>query len=596
LNGVGVDNAIVVNDIELSTSFTFSCWIKSSVLTDDYQMIFDSYDSSSSNRIYFALRDTGSNEITIFDSSTTHGCGVVGSLYGFTNYIVEVSDGNIKFYFNGTKNLDVDTGVSFNPRDTFYLFSNMGGYASNCRIYNGVLTEEQRQAIVNEGYHPRQLGDVLDGLTHFWPLHGSGEDYVGDKSFVTESNMSYSQFDTKGCVTNHNGSSSYLATDNTFGQEFFSGEASLSFWISPKALGQSSYAMSLHDDNNSNLPFLMLSLNSGNVFGYVIRTNSSDLISAQDTDTYAVDEIFHITFVISSTGYKIYKNKKLIHSLTCTPVFTSNSQCRLSFGALIRDYQTLITGYSNVRMWNGRCYNRALSENDVEKIYEYEKHIRPIPIDNGLKFFAPMDYDTQDNTEYQNPNAVTGAPSIYDNMIHFDTAGECAKYTNAIYGTNTQTFSCWVYQSSGTGYQTAMANFASWTGTYNGCIIGVRGEAGQQHLYVAYGDGTNSSGVIATDVGSFQYNTIYHIVATIDTTNGIINIYINGVLVKTATGLSSATMVAYRMYVGWSQYQEGASQTASSLIGGVGKPRHYERVLSEDEIKVIYNSEKGDFQ
>lgn len=127
------------------------------------------------------------------------------------------------------------------------------------------------------------------------------------------------------------------------------------------------------------------------------------------------------------------------------------------------------------------------------------------------------------------------------------------------------------------------------------CILSYRGGGGG-NLYIGKQSGGiftfyDSLNVAGYTVGTITDNTIAIISVVANATGGSISVYINGNLAGTATGRTGfSTAYNNTMYLG---FDNGG--TNEYMLGNFYSFMHYNRVLSDSEIRQNYNAQKSRF-
>ena len=190
---------------------------------------------------------------------------------------------------------------------------------------------------------------------------------------------------------------------------------------------------------------------------------------------------------------------------------------------------------------------------------------------------------TYDATGNNNNGTLTNSPTRatstckVSNCLSFDGVNNYVgvpEATSTLDVTNALTFAAWIYPTSTTSYRPIIAKIPP-----------------------AYGSGyefANSSGTFRTTLrtgvgdcdftnGSLTFNTWQHVAATYN--GNATSHYINGVFVASSTACTyGAAANNNDLYIG------GRSSDSSRFAGSIDDVRIYNRALSADEVKRLYNS------
>lgn len=181
---------------------------------------------------------------------------------------------------------------------------------------------------------------------------------------------------------------------------------------------------------------------------------------------------------------------------------------------------------------------------------------------------------------------LTNGPTFSSNnggWFTFDGADDYADFGAVA---NLKTASCsfevWINAKSNTGYGDAAVVFDITDGTNwrNGAGLAVYGG----NMIMGVGNGTTTySASFAMPTGKWT-----HVVGTYDSGTGTIKLYLDGSLKTTTTGASQAYNVTNKLFIGW-----GGPGYTSYMSMRFATGKIYNRALTDTEVLLNYNSEKG---
>jgi hypothetical protein len=605
----GVDDYINTFFTQTATSFTYSSWVYFNDINNDYAIV-NSYNNtypSSFTNIWYDLSATPTGHTNVISAMV--GTGVDASTSTWSESPSSVISANqwyhismvydrgvsLKIYIDGVDNTEYQQystqTTSISAASTTLIgcenVSNklMNGSISNVRLYNRALSQEEITALYEEGYHPRGTdvqaseadGTTLrgltppttDGLVAYYPLTGTAEDATGNYADGTEGSLTYVDDVSRGACIYSNGYPNYYSVPNQLQSSF-----SVSFWA--KTLVTGTYWGVFQMGTTTNGQKIILSfgrtddscyLGDRSTYGLSLGTYTSMGVNQMDW-THIVINYDSSTSILSLSLDSVHRGQ--IESFTPSSLIYSNT---------IKFSETYNSGtYWNGLLSNIRIYDRALPTQEIEDIYNYEKNLRPIAIDDGLVAYYPLKTNSQDNyynqyngTDYYNVN-YDGTSAIFDGV-------------NANINIPADMFSSLSPWSYSFWFKT---NADDWKSS-NEVIVDYGGSSVDTLLWL------NSSGDIMQQsiTGSqYTFSTVpvlgqwYYFVSTYDGTT--IKNYIDNNLELSYNGTPVNSAGKYILLATNGGF-------SSAFNGSISNVRIYNKTLSSEEINVIYNTEKGEF-
>ncbi len=579
--------------VSMSSGFAYSVWVSpDSVTSSSYTYILDFYDGR--GILATSLSNPATTNLSFYDGNQWHTTNHTLSSGEYSHVYLSCGDGVVNIFVNGSQiyseasNVPSLSNIVIGADNTasYYHFD---GLLSNVRLYDSSNSNQSFvDALYNEGYHPRgndiQSSEVddttlrgltpptTDGLVAHYPLTGTAEDATGNYNGTENGNI-YVDDTERGSVASFDGVNDYIRSSVQYSSNF-----SVSFSIKPNVLPATSrpfngsnkyFRIDISDGGGSSGSYLTLMTYDGTTIKY---TPSINPIS---TDNWT-----YVTLVYSNNVIHYYINN--VSQGSQNTILTT-----LNANTYIGSFKGTVN-YFNGKVSNVRIYNRALTTTEISDIYTYEKNLRHIPIDNGLIAYYPLAINSQDNycNQYDGvDNGVTydGDCAVFDGSDYIDMETDYTATSGAV--------SIWFEGNTiGDTVQYLGSVGLSETDSDVMSIFGRINLDGKLTIYHA-SSGVTSMLVATTTV--LLSNRIYH---TVIQSNGSENeIYIDGVkeTLILEYGSNTGSWISdlpspNRTTVG----ALGRTTISNHFDGKISNVRIYNRALSEEEVKIIYNTEK----
>ncbi len=303
-----------------------------------------------------------------------------------------------------------------------------------------------------------------------------------------------------------------------------------------------------------------------------LHNSAGNLISVYG-HRVVINEWQHITATFDGSTVRMYYNGVYTRSGNCSGiVYGSNS---ILIGHLRPGSRKFVGLIADVRV-----YNRGLSDNEIKLSYEsYRPKLNIGSLQKGLVLDMPLrqpytkggavgseiltDRTPQMNDGTNHGATISSDPAVFDGTNDYVDCGDDESFNSAAF---TVSFMLMTSQTRVQGI-IQKSNYPRWRLFSNGAgrlEFDATGEVGNiQTTNVSTGEWVNIA---------FSYDG-----------SSVIKIYKNGILNASATGI--ATM--YNDNIGGIQL---ASIAATRLNGSIADVRTYNRALSDDEIKLSYES------
>ncbi|MFA5484768.1 MAG: LamG domain-containing protein [Candidatus Pacearchaeota archaeon] len=382
-----------------------------------------------------------------------------------------------------------------------------------------------------------------------------------------------------GGATNFDGVDDVISADLTYGDDY-----TVSVWLKPSSLDIiEDYGRTIIASSPSKT-YPIWFLVRGTKFRVYTYSPSTSSFEESNYDNLSVG--VWVNLVVSATKggeSKIYINGVLDKSFIAGNTISQNY---ISIGDLRPDRKIAFKGsISDVRI-----YNRALSEDEIKLLFNSYKPIASTSdLNKGLVGHWMLDAENgaKDLTPYGNHGIAQGGITIggvedrkgkSNGATSFDGSNDYINYGNVNGLTGSFTISVWVKMNSFGSYSTFVSKGTSGSWFSNNYVLSTYGNK------VRF-KGTFSNSIELDSQTILSTNTWYHIVGVYNQELQKANIYIDGVKdTKENTNCKNPTTVTNNLVIG------GGNTYYSD--GSISDVRIYNRALSEDEIKLLFDSYK----
>ncbi len=395
----GVDDYVDAgNDASLDVGdgdFTVSFWFDTTKM--DGNIISDKYDDSISSagwciypdsplkRIRVRVSD-GSNQVAfsgltenLVDGSWYHGV-VLRSGDNLTVYVNGVYDGSISgvesYNLNNNQNIFIGKQGDDNSNRFF------DGLIDDVRIYNRALSEDEIKALYghySEKYQPKvTVGDgITDGLVGYWPMNEGEGSYIYDYSPRTDN-----WGKMFGPYLNFDGTNDYVDAGNNESIKIGNNSMSICAWFnlndfepSKEYVLVSKYGMG-YGSGGSNALYYLLINDSG--YPIIVIRDDNDNTTQSLISSYSIGSNSW-NFVCGGRNVDEQKIEISVNGSEIESILSTENGNLSSWGLspLLIGAKQKYSDSEKERFFNGsmddvRIYNRALSPEEVSKLYKGE--------------------------------------------------------------------------------------------------------------------------------------------------------------------------------------------------------------------------------
>jgi len=572
----GVDDYIETTEMSLASEFTVTGWVKVIDLDSDEDVVIAiNWNADASTR--FGIKsdsdDDTSLSIQCGDDDAWHSIpGAIDNTWMFISVTYDGTDTVSKVYGETevafTTNVTLDNSKvcigNFNSDSSGYF----NGNVANVRIYDKALTAEQITDLYNKK-------DVTDGLVAHYPL--TKEWRASDRWVAyngTEVSNVYEEDSISVVSKFPSDVNSRIALNQKFNKTYTYG-----FWIKMPTDDTTFVPLSVYEGDDARGYF---NLNRDDEQGSIITAynDGSWTISDKLTGAYTdIKEWTYLVFVCKTDNVDVYADGIYTGNITSLPIEE-------------RDLYIMGGGPSNdssdddVYIKNVRIYNRALTEDEISTIYNYEKVTRNIVVDRGLVAYYPLKDNSNDHWVNQLDGTDNGDVSYDGVSASFDGDGDYIKLPNITQDTS-RSMCCWLKTVDTNTHYFITNKDNSSTSDDIGESIQMSGDnlVASARWAVQGESATIDSGISpASDIWYFAC-------VVVDADASTMTFYVGDTYSDTADVTFKATDEDKCMIGAIDD--SGATGFANGKISNV---RIYNRVLSPEEITTIYNTEKGEFE
>ena len=401
---------------------------------------------------------------------------------------------------------------------------------------------------------------------------------------------------------NLNGSSQYLNCGNDSSLQI-TGSMSAFIWVQATNDPTSNETVFSKYDTNGNQRAWQIEVRGG--AGNAIRVTLSEDGSTQnvvDATTTLTDGVWYrIGFTYDGTDIKIYVNGTEENSLAYSNGIL-NSTANVIIGALNEGAANKFDGsLANAFIWN-RAITAAEATEDynngsIKQVWEYSETFK-----DGMVLGLPLNTGVATGREFEDYSgkesnaALTGSPvtngatidsddtNLVYNSFGFDgTDDEISVVSNNFKFTDNFSVSSWVKINATSEAYPRIIDYSTFpTGANHGWFLGFENLTTKIYFSVVNLFGASETGY------TLNINQWYHVVGVYNSTEQEAYLYVDGVKVKSYTGITGSAS-----YTGITTLTIGnrvhGNDPTEWFNGGVAQPMVFDRVLTSSEIIALYN-------
>ena len=594
------DKIVIPNSTNLNISgseITSSVWFKASALSGKTMLLNK---GSYGHHWNYGIGLNGANLMFRHHNGDIISTSITVPLNSWNNFTAVYSGGNDYFYFNGllvdtksdtgwqeqTGSHQLTLGAAYNINTDLYSeFFN--GTIDEVRIYNRALTATEISKLYSSGQVTRkQVANT--GLVGYWSLNdGAGTRAVDSSGNLKHSTLSGGTTWVNGKRSkslNFNGVDSYGDVD--LRNSGLTGSQTLSAWVktSGPPFGKPHQTV-LATDPTYQYGIKLMTYKNINRVGLWLGSGSTNYEAFVNTNIN--DGQWH--FVLGVYDYNAGTVTMYIDGVAYSPLSSGQMVINVSdVGKIGRDYHNSDYSYNGI-IDDVRIYNRALTATEVQALYKQNETVVNASQNNrltnglvGLWSFNGPDYNSAsttaevlDRSGQSNNGDNTGATVAQGKSgqaLSFNGSSSYVFMPNNTANSN-MTFSGWIKPTIASGY-------IATEGIPNS---GIRYQLYFSSQKLAWGCYQGPWITVLSD-NAISTGVWTHFVAVIDSTisNGMA-LYINGIKQANTDTITACTPYG-GLYLGAYIWPISAYYN-----GSLDEVRVYNRALSADEVKQLYN-------
>jgi len=434
--------------LDTKSSFSYAAWVNGDTGDNgNYTYVCNSITSSISihirynnngipNTLFVSLNNTDLTAIALNDIDSSDMVFMVLTwdktmnsgypllyFYNYTKDTLEIKNTIDCSVYNGLRNAystsDLSKGIDCIVGTNSTYTDRRRVVIDQVRIFNRALTATEVSNLYTETIGGLPLPTTV-GLVAWYPLTGTAEDNTGNYNGTENGGLTYVDDAERGSVASFDGVDDYVVAgfhSSIMGSHTFS----ISIWFKTDGDGKNYTLVNMSDNLAPSTEFALgvRTDKVGDSVGFFNRDNSGNhTIVVENSNTGGLNDGLwhHVAFVASPTGTNLY-----VDDLLASPTYrigTSSTQATIhsninmsSLGA-IEDNGGVAT-FLNGKLSNLRIYNRALTQQEITDIYNYEKINHPIVVDDGLVAYYPLKTNSMDNY-YQQLDGTDNGGVTYD--------------------------------------------------------------------------------------------------------------------------------------------------------------------------------------
>ena len=420
-------------------------------------------------------------------------------------------------------------------------------------------------------------------LAH-WPFDGNGNDFSGNGNTATLFNVTstYDRFGNPSGAFYFNGISSYASVADRVALRLNNTDFTLNSWVKLESYGAMILSKRVVGADNG-WQTSVSGPASGGPAGVLTYGPGGGSVNAWGNGTVSLNNWHMLTCTYSlSTGVlKVYIDGVL--DTSTRGILTANVAITTALN-IGRDLSTF-GSYLKGAMDDIRIYGSELDASEVQLLYS----IPPAPT-NGLIAYWPFDEDGQERSGNRATATLFNVRSGSDRFcnprgaLYFNGTSSYASVPDRIplRLTNTDfTLNSWVNLES----YGAMILSKRIIGANNGWQTSVSGpESGGPAGVLTFGPGGGSTN--AWGSSRICLNNWHMLTCTYSSSNGVLKVYIDGVLDKGTSGILTPNgAITTELNIG-----RDLSTLNSYLKGAMDDIRIYNRAITDSEVRQLYNT------
>lgn len=539
--------------------------------------------------LYMNTTEIYSTKLNVVNDGKWHFISVAMDASNATFYTDGAYDGGGAMSAGGDTNYNLYIGKKAAASSTNYF----NGTIDEVRIYNRALSAGEIQRIYKLS-QPKILAPTKTGLVGYWSFEeGTGTkagDMSGNGNTGTLTNMAENDWvnGKLGKALDFDGSNDYVGLFSNPLSSMSASSAAMWIKLNNLLLGSGGYSptfLNLYTDTNNNLRIAHDEAGPGRI---VVSYISGGTQRGRQTSAGKVtaNSWYHIAYTFDGTNLKIYINGI---------VSDESAQSWGVGGVNLIGSRDATTGAINGTMDEVRIYNRALEQSEITALYNSGlakiNASQNNQLTSGLvglwSFNGPdMDGDTAIDRSGQGNNGTLSGPvrtiGKLGQALSFDGSSDyVTTQSGTSYNLANITVSAWVYANAvgaGTTHESDTVVQRYSLGSY-GWKLGV--DSSGKPVWLYYGQPCTSD--VVTSSGSSVVGAWHHL-SGVRSSAGL-ELFVDGVSRGTDTQTCAVPTDSAPILMG--QWKD--SSLAQNFNGSIDEVRIYNRALTSDEVRRLYN-------
>ncbi len=495
-------------------------------------------------------------------------------------YVDDVLRDNVDLFNNVVIHVDGVSRIGCSETSGHSNFGFFTGDIANVRVYNEAKNQAFIDELYAEGYYPKPLPlPTTNGLVAHYPLTGTAEDETGNYDGTEYGGLTYVDDAEFGSVANFDGVDDGILVANSPSINI-TDKMTILVWVKP-ITHISTRDCIIHSGDSVSYATNVFVI-SYNIAKSIVFYGGSGQVNSS-LDAIATNEWRLVAVRVDGSALDFFSNGvpwgSGVQALGTSATKTIDIGIdRISDGS---------AWPMNGNLRDLRIYNRPLLQQEIIDIYNYEKNFRLIDIDDGLVAYYPLANNSLDN--YKNQYDGVDTSMTYDGLsgVFNGSASHIIASKNAIaIGAKTITF--WMKRTASGLLQIMLCTNGTTTGKHGIDIrLNTDNTIGFSSTYASAG---NHRFIMSHPLVT-TLNQWHFISCRWDGTTNVngVQLRIDASIVYSTATLTESVTSTDDLYIGTSSVLSAYFSGYKSYIRSVNK------ALTDEQIDVIYNTEKGDF-
>ena len=611
-DGVNVGSAAVLDDMR---ALSITAWIYPTGWGEDVRgRIYAKTGANSNNSTFFMVRNTATEIETLsfnIGYLTTNGSAdpanntISLNTWWFVAATFKEGDGGPRIWVNGREatyaSRIAEAGTKGNDTSAAEIGTEGGatsfdGLIDDVRVYNRALNADEIKRLYKIGATAKinvspKTGSLQDGLVGYWSFDGpdvagvTAYDRSGQGNTGTLTSGPTRAIGRIGQALSFDGSDDLVSVSDSNSLDLTT-DLTIGAWVRSKNLPATNVDRVVAKEDVGSV--------GTNSYGFGVLTSGKlrfTIFGVEDIDdtgsrTVSTNQWFHILVAHTGTSYKFYIDGVLNSDLTNTNNPTANALTLLigRRGSDIGGHFEFFDGLID----DVRIYNRVLSPDEIKRLYKIGatfKINKPsnVGLGNGLVGYWTFDgpdmagVTAYDRSGQNNTGLLTNGPTRaigrIGQALEFDAVDDYVSSSVSGGGTtNTATLTAWIKADTRASYRAILEDGTNRKGLL---LSGATGNP-LTYFWENTADEYNATTGLTVNIGQWHF-------AAVVITPAAATVYLDG-----SSWTNTKTHDAKNLDVTWNMGRDSGFG-GREWDGPIDEVRIYNRALSQDEIRRLYN-------